>query len=73
MMTGILHDYDIYSHVASDVPLDHQFLNPADTQVHSQLDQLPLCTEQNLMKLNPEKCDYIILSRAQQDLLSHLL
>jgi len=65
ILTGILHDYDMYSHVASDVPLDHQFLNPADTQ-------LSLWTEQNLMKLNPEKCNYVILSQAQQDFVTRL-
>ena len=72
MLTGILYDYDIYNHVASDIPLDHQFLNPADTQVQSQLDQLSLWTDQNLMKLNPAKCDYLILSRAQSDFVTRL-
>ena len=72
MLTGILYDYDIYNHVASDIPLDHQFLNPADTQVQSHLYQLSLWTDQNLMKLNPAKCDYLILSRAQSDFVTRL-
>ena len=72
MLSGILQDYDMYSHVASDIPHDHQFLDPALTQVQSHLDQLALWTEQNLMKLNPEKCDYLILSRAQQDFVTRL-
>ena len=72
MLTGILTDYDIYSHVASDIPIGHQFLNPADTQIQSQLDQLAIWTDQNLMKLNPDKCDYLILSRAQQDFVTRL-
>ena len=72
MLTGILHDYDIYSHVASDIPTDHLFLNPADTQIQSQLDQLAVWTDQNLMKLNPGKCDYLILSRTQQDFVTRL-
>ena len=72
MLAGILQDYDIFSHVASDVPIDHQFLNPADTLIQSQLDQLAFWTDQNLMKLNPEKCDYLILSRCQQDFVTRL-
>ena len=72
MLSGILQEYDMYSHVASDIPHDHQILDPAHTQAQSQIDQLALWTEQNLMKLNQEKCDYLILFWAQQDFVTRL-
>ena len=69
MLTGILRDYDMYMHVASDVPLDYQFLDSTHTQMQSHLDQLSVWSDTNLTKLNPAKCSYMILSRARQILL----
>ena len=72
MLTGILRDYDIYMHVASDVPLDYQFLDSAHTQMQSHLDQLSVWSDTNLTKLNPDKCSYMILSRAKADFVTRL-
>ena len=72
MLAGILTDYDVYLHVPSDVPLDHKFLSGADTNMQSHLDKLSVWTTDNLMKLNPDKCSYIIFSRAKVDFVTRL-
>ena len=72
MMTGILSDYDMYMHVASDVPVDYQFLDSTHTQMQSHLDQLSVWSDTNLTKLNPAKCSYMILSRAKVDFVTRL-
>ena len=53
MLSGILKNYNVYSHVPSDVPVDNQFLSHCDTQTQSNLDQLCQWTDQNQMLLNP--------------------
>ena len=65
-MTGILQDYDIYSHIPSDIPVDHKFLPPHTYNAQYNLDQLSLWTTDNLMLLNPLKCNYIMFSRSQE-------
>jgi hypothetical protein len=72
MLAGILQDYNVYTHVPSDVPLDHQFLAGTDTTIQTHLDQLSEWTDLNLMKLNPEKCSYTIFSRAKVDFVTRL-
>ena len=72
MMAGLLQDYNIYMHVPNDIPLDHKFLNPQDTHMQSYLDQISFWTTQNLMKLNPEKSNYLIFSRAKESFVTRL-
>ena len=72
MLTGILSDYNIYLHVASNIPLDHQFLDGAHTNMQYHLDQLSEWSDRNLTKLNPSKCSYMILSRAKVDFVTRL-
>ena len=52
MLTGIVSDYNIYMHVASVIPLDHQFLDGTHTYMQSHLDQLSDWLDRNLAKLN---------------------
>ena len=72
MLAGILTDYNVYLHVPSDIPVDHKFLSGAGTNIQSHLDQLALWTTDNLMKLNPEKCSYVLFSRAKVDFVTRL-
>ena len=72
MLAGILNDYNVYMHVPSDVPVDYKFLSGADTTIQSHLDQLSVWTTENLMKLNPDKCSYLIFSRAKVDFVTRL-
>ena len=72
MVTRILSDYNIYKHVASDILLDHQFLDGTNTFMQSHLDQLSDWSDRNLAKRNPSKCSYMILSRAKTDFVTKL-
>ena len=72
MMTGILQDYDFYSHIPSDIPVDHQFLPPEAYNTQTYLDQLSLWTKDNLILLNPRKCNHIIFSRSQEKFATRL-
>jgi hypothetical protein len=72
MLTGLLKDYDTYMHIPSDVPLDHKFLQGSDTLMQSYLDQIAVWTSQNLIKLNPEKSNYLLFSRAKESFVTRL-
>ena len=72
MLTGILQDYDTHMHVPSDIPLEHKYLDASNTNMQSYLDQIAFWTSQNLMKLNPEKSNYQIFSRAKEDFVTRL-
>ena len=72
ILTGILIDYDVYSHVPSDVSVDHKFLPPNSFKIQGNLDQLAHWTNTNKMKQNPEKCNYSIFSRAQENFVTRL-
>jgi Zn ribbon nucleic-acid-binding protein len=72
MMTGILQDYNVHSHVPSNVPVDYLFLPPERFQTQARLDQLAFWTEDNKMVLNAEKCNYVIFSRSQEDFVTRL-
>ena len=71
-MAGTLQDYDIYSHIPSDIPVDHEFLPPDTYNAQYNLDQLSLWTTNNLMLLNPLKCNYIIFSRCREQFATRL-
>ena len=72
ILRGILQDYNTYLHVPSDIPLDHKYLDASSTNMQSYLDQIAFWTSQNLMKLNPEKSNYTIFSRAKEDFVTRL-
>jgi hypothetical protein len=72
MMTGILMDYDVISHVPSDVPVDYQFLPASSFQTQANLDQLTTWTENYKMQLNTAKCNYVIFTRSQEQFVTRL-
>ena len=72
MMTGILIDYDVISHVPSDVPVDSQFLPASSFQTQTNLDLLATWTESNKMHLNTAKCNYVIFTRSQEQFVTRL-
>ena len=63
-LSGLLVDYDIQSHVPSDIGTDEKFLPPESYPVQNTLNLISDWTKQNLMKLNPRKCKYMIFSRS---------
>ena len=71
-LAGLLQDYDVLSHVPSDIAVDQKFLCPHDTQSQRYLDSVQSWTEQNLMKINSAKTNYIIFSRCQENFTTRL-
>ena len=64
-LTGLLVNYNFYNHVASDISIDQKYL-PANTNpVQNTLDQAAKWTDENLMKLNTAKCNFMIFTRSQ--------
>ena len=72
LLSGILQDYDVYSQVPSDIPLDYKYLPGNTTQTQSNLDNIALWTDHNQMKLNPSKSSYMLFSRSQEQFVTRL-
>ena len=66
MIGGLLVEYDFTQHVASDIGIDQLFLPPTNCSTQQNIDRISLWTSQNLAKLNPEKSDYMIFTRARE-------
>ena len=47
LLSGILQDYDVESHVPSDIPLDHKYLEASTTQTQANLNSIALWTDHN--------------------------
>ena len=71
-LAGLLTDYDFHSHVASDVGIDQQFLPPTSLLIQSQLESISNWTNENLMKINEDKCKYMVFTRAKVDFATRL-
>ena len=64
-LTGLLVNYNFFNHVASDIGIDQKFLHANSIPVQNNLDQAVKWTNENLMKLNTAKCNYMIFTRSQ--------
>ena len=73
-LAGILQDYDVLSHVPSDILVDQKFLPPNMTQSQRYLDSVQYWTQQILMKINSGiiKTNYVIFSRCQENFTTRL-
>ena len=71
-LSGLLVEYDFRSHVASDVGIGQQFLPPDKFNTQQNLNEISSWTERNLMKLNAQKCNYMIFSRSGQNFATRL-
>ena len=60
-------EYNFLEHVASDVGIGHQFLPPEAYSTQETLNSVAQWTEQNLMKLNEKKCNYMQFSRSSSN------
>ena len=72
LLSGILHEYDGYSHVPSDLPQDYSYLAGNTTQTQANLDSISRWTDFNQMKLNPQKCSYMLFSRSREQFVTRL-
>ena len=68
---GILIEYDVRSHVPSDIGPHQQFLLPETLQTQYR-DSISEWTNNNLMKLNPAKSSFMLFSRSQKEFLTRL-
>ena len=64
-LSGLLIDYNFLEHVASDVGIDEQFLPPHSNRMQETLDSVSDWTDQNLMRINEKKCNFMIFSRSE--------
>ena len=72
MMTGMLTSYDFHSHVASDIDVDKLYLPPATFGTQGALDSIADWTQDNMMKFNHDKSNYIVFSRSKEDFSTRL-
>ena len=66
-LSGILIEYDVKSHVQSNVGPHQQLLPPDQYQTQSYLDSISDWTNSNLMKLHPSKSSYMVFTRSQEE------
>ena len=71
-MTGLLIDYNFQQHVASDIGIDDKFLPPESYNMQDYIHKISDWTEDNLMKMNPSKCNYMIFSRSKENIATRL-
>ena len=62
---GLLIEYNFFQHVASDVGKDQLYLPANNLKTQDNLDYISKWTNENLMKLNVTKCNYMIFSRSK--------
>ena len=62
---GLLIEYNFFQHVASDVGIDQLYLPANNLKTQDNLDYISKWTNENLMKLNVTKCNYMIFSRSK--------
>ena len=67
-----LSEYKFTDHVASDIGIGHDFLDPDTLRTQMNLDWIADWTKNNLMKLNEKKTNYMIFSRAEYELTTRL-
>ena len=71
-LSGILIEYDTFSHIPSDIGPHQQFLPPNTLRTPSYLDSISDWTDSNHMKLNPTKSSYMRFSRSQEQFATRL-
>ena len=71
-LAGILYEYDVWSHVPSDIGIDQKFLHPQYTRVQEHLHFVQNWTQNNLMKINSSKSNYMIFSRSKENFTTRL-
>ena len=62
---GILSEFDCYKTVPSDIATDQLYLPPEKFATQSNLNTISACTDTNLMKINTDKTNYMLFTRAK--------
>ena len=63
---NLLEEYDFTQHVASDIGIGHSFLPPEKCQTQTNLNTIANWTDENLMKMNELKSNYLVFTRSKE-------
>ena len=72
LLGDILTEYNFKQQVASDIGIGQKFLDPKSCKMQDNLDTIAKWTDDNLMKLNEEKSNYIIFTKAREQFAARL-
>ena len=72
LLSGILKDYNFNHHVALDIGIDEKYLPPESFSTQSTLNSVARWTQDNLMKINEKKSNYMVFSRSQEKFATRL-
>ena len=67
-----LSEYDFVQHVASDIAIHQKFLAPDTLKTQNTNKSISTWTEDNIMKLNETKSNYLIVSKLKEDFVTRL-
>ena len=71
-LAGLVREYNFQEHVASDVGIDQVFLPPETYETQEHLNNITSWTNENMMKLNESKSNYMIFTRTRTDFMTRL-
>ena len=71
-LSGLLIEYQVKTHIPSDIATDQLYLPPESFQTQGHIDQISDWTQTNLMKLNTLKSNYMIFTRSKEPFATRL-
>ena len=72
MLSSLLTEYNFKQHVASDIGIDELYIPAGSLQSQENLNTIADWTDQNMMKLNEEKTNYMVFSRSETEFATRL-
>ena len=72
LLSGLLVEYDIHQHVASDIATDTKYLPVGTYNIQSNINKIAQWTDKNFMKLNEAKCKFMIFTRTKESFTTSL-
>ena len=71
-LSGLLIEYNFKEHVPSDIGLGQTYLPAEKFQTQDNLKQIANWSERNKVKLNEQKCKYMVFTRSQEKFATRL-
>ena len=71
-LSGLLQHYDFLNHVASDIGVDEKFIPPSTLETQKHLQYISDWTTKSQMKLNEDKCNFMVISRSEEEFSTRL-
>ena len=72
MLSSLLTEYNFKQHVASDIGIDELYIPASSLQSQDNINTIADWTDQNMMKLNEEKTNYMVFSRSETEFATRL-